>query len=164
MILKRIIKLASQIFNDSSVTGITIKDALETLDEKVSSFNSGEGHISIFPSSYDSIGQGSWVWYVNSNYILNGFFYNTLSSVDVDEISYKITLSSGIYNLNILTLLSKNQGITKFYLDDVEIASFDNYNSSEVANVTKQQTDIIITKTTHVFDLRRRERKTAFHL
>lgn len=105
---------------------------------------SDEGHITIFPSAYDSIGQGSWTWYLFAGQVLNASFYNS-SSLNGDEISYKVNLSSGIYTLNILATIGIGRGIMKCYIDDVEIASFDNYNPTYVYNVTKQQTGIVIT-------------------
>ena len=106
---------------------------------------SDEGHITIFPSAYDSIGQGSWIWSVNQQFIhiLAGVFYNS-SNANNDEISYKIELSAGTYTLNILTTLGESRGIMKWYIDDIEVASFDNYSASPTFNVVKQQIGIFI--------------------
>ena len=101
------------------------------------------GHVTIFPSCYDSIGQGVWIWGTDNNFILNGRFYNS-SFADGDELSYKISLSSGVYTLHLLATKNLNCGIMKFYVDDVEIASFDRYNSSVMYNVIFRQTGITI--------------------
>jgi len=104
----------------------------------------GEGHINILPLSYDSIGQGAWSWYKESNYILNGLFVNG-SNADGDNINYKIYLDKGTYTLLYISNTNNNYGIAGIYIDEAHIVNFDCYSTALAITVSNKQTDIVIT-------------------
>ena len=107
--------------------------------------DTGEGHITILPLSYDSIGQGTWLTahYTSDLYYINRVLYNSSLS-DGDEISYKLSLDVGTYTLGFQTATSTNRGIVKFYLDDIEVATFDCYSASDIYGSIKKQTNILV--------------------
>lgn len=106
------------------------------------SSDSGEGHISISPLSYDSIGQGTWAIGISSNQVLNYIFSNT-SGVDGDNLSYKVYLAAGTYTLQLYTASHTDRGIADFDIDGVEVASFDLY-VGVGWNTVKTQTSIAV--------------------
>ena len=103
----------------------------------------GEGHITIFPHSYDSIGQGTWALGVQASQWLYGYFYNT-TQANLDNISYKVYLAAGTYSLMLFTLLSETSGIVDIDIDAVEVASWDRYQFVVQWNVRRIQTGIVI--------------------
>lgn len=103
----------------------------------------GEGHITILPLSYDSIGQGTWALLLLASNFLYGQFYNT-SDTDGDNLSFKLYLDAGTYTLLFLTRTAPALGIADFDLDGAEIASFDCYTANSFYNVLKKQTGIVV--------------------
>lgn len=103
----------------------------------------GEGHITILPFSYVSIGQGTWVLSFDAGKYLGGAFWNS-SATDGDNVSYKVYLDAGTYTLLISGNTWPHAGITDIYLDAVEIASFDWYADPVVKNVRQLQTGITV--------------------
>lgn len=132
--------------NDLNLATGKLDNALKVVSGSIAS--TFGGHITIFPSAYDSIGQGTWTWYLDTtfNYILGGTWYNS-TAVNGDEISYKVMLPVGTYTLCIMSSTSNNHGIKTCYIDNVVVASFDEYSASFVANVNKKQTGIVISTT-----------------
>lgn len=95
----------------------------------------GEGHITILPYSYDSIGQGTWPVNINATYFLNGQGVNT-THADGDNLSYKVYLDAGTYTIMVLIAETlANRGIMDIDIDAVEVASFDLYSPGIVKNV-----------------------------
>ncbi len=92
--------------------------------------------------SYDSIGQGTWTAWTNTNQAYRGFYNN--SKNNGDNISYKVYLAKGTYTLLFLTATSIDRGIAQILLDGTEIASWDLYSDSMINNVLKTQTGINI--------------------
>ena len=130
--------------NDKVLVFKTDTNKLE-YEDKATGGGGSAGHITILPLSYDSIGQGNWIWLNRSAY-MGGFFYN-VSNNDNDEISYKAELTAGIYTLYTVIPTAYNQGIRKWYIDNIEVASFDGYTPTIIYNTIQKQTGIIITTT-----------------
>jgi len=103
----------------------------------------GEGHITILPFSYDSIGQGTWAFTSHAGLFFGGSIANT-SSTDGDNLSYKVYLDVGTYALLLFTRTHPGGPIVDFDIDAVEVASFDDYSNPGVNNVIFTQTGIII--------------------
>lgn len=106
--------------------------------------NSGEGHISILPHNYQSIGAGTWVWVVDTGVITNGRFTNEGANADLDNITYQVYLAVGTYTLRILTTKSNNWGIMDVDIDGVEVASFDLYSAAVLRNRVVSQAGITV--------------------
>lgn len=104
---------------------------------------SGEGHITILPLSYDSIGQGAWQPVMNAAFYLQGLTQNA-SNTNGDNLSYKIYLDAGTYTLLFLSDSDSALAIADFDLDAVEIASFNTYAPGATRNVRYTQTGIIV--------------------
>jgi len=96
----------------------------------------------IFGFSYDSIGQGTWVAWTDSNQAYRGI-YNS-SNADGDNISYKIYLAKGTYKLICLASKNADRAIMQILLDGSEIASWDLYNDSMVNNALLSQDNIAV--------------------
>jgi len=105
--------------------------------------SNSKGHITIIPLSYDSIGQGAWNWYKESNYLLNGLFVNG-SNADGDSVNYKVYLEKGTYTLLYVSNTNNNYGITGIYIDEDHIVDFDCYSAGLVITVSNKQTGIVI--------------------
>lgn len=103
----------------------------------------GEGHISIIPISYNSIGQGTWVIFTWTSQALNLLFYNS-TAADGDNISYKVYLDAGTYTLAFFSAYSPDAAIVDFDIDAVEVASFDCYAAGDTPNQRDIQTGIAI--------------------
>ena len=104
----------------------------------------GVGNITILPFSYDSIEQGNWIKTGSpQSHYLGENLYN-ITNDNQDAINYKVYLSKGTYTLLYMTNSNYNYGIAKFYVDDIEVASFDCYSSSIIYNIIKKQTEIVI--------------------
>jgi hypothetical protein len=86
----------------------------------------GEGHITILPIAYDSIGQGTWAFSINSLYYLNGSLQNTTHN-DGDNVSYRVYLDAGTYTLLLMYHRSTHVGIVDVDIDADEVASKDAY-------------------------------------
>ncbi len=102
----------------------------------------GEGHVTILPLSYDSIGQGTWIvgGELTAHY-LQEVLYNS-STNDGDNISYKVYLEAGTYTLLLFARTTNAYGIVDIDIDAGEVASFDQYSASPVENVRNIQTAI----------------------
>jgi len=112
-------------------------------EEATISADAGEGHITIMPYAYQSIGQGTWAFGSSASQALYFFYYNGLG-VNGDNISYNVYLAAGTYTLRLLILTSTNSGILDVDIDSTEVASFDQYSSPSVYNVLNSQTGIVI--------------------
>lgn len=105
--------------------------------------DAGEGHITILPPSYVSIGQGTWVLEYDTHFYTTWRLRNT-SDGDGDNISYQVYLQAGTYTLLLATLTYNGAGIVDFDIDATEIASFDLYTAGVNYNVLKTQADISV--------------------
>jgi len=103
----------------------------------------GEGHITIHPFAYDSIGQGVWAIAILGTKALNYGWRNT-SNADGDNLSYKAFLAQGTYTLGVLYTTHDSFGIGKVDIDGVEVASFDFYAAVPVLNNLGTQAGIIV--------------------
>uniref|UniRef100_A0A6M3Y030 Uncharacterized protein n=1 Tax=viral metagenome TaxID=1070528 RepID=A0A6M3Y030_9ZZZZ len=103
----------------------------------------GEGHITILPIAYNSIGQGTWS--STDGAVLGGAYLGqSVSIADGDNISYKVYLDAGTYTLAFITSTHSDMAILDFDIDDVEVASFDCYSATFVSSVLKTQTGIVV--------------------
>lgn len=114
-----------------------------TVDITPGAGGGGEGHITIIPLSYNSIGQGTWTFDISALYWFNAIFYNSTHN-DGDNISYKVYLDAGTYTLLLLTRTHTAYGILDIDIDAAEVASFDLYSNPLVNNVRKIQAGIPI--------------------
>lgn len=112
-------------------------------DTEVAAKDIGEGHITILPFNYDSIGQGTWVLTVAASHPLN-FQFNNTSNTDLDNISYKVYLAAGTYTLRVIHYKSDSQGIVDIDIDGVEKASVDCYAAVVDYDAILSQTGIVI--------------------
>lgn len=103
----------------------------------------GEGHITILGLSYDSIGQGDWVFQPDPLQFLCGYFVNE-SAEDGDNVSYHVYLDAGTYTLRLCGNSYDGGGILDFDLNGIEIASFDLYSFGTIPNVLCTKTGIIV--------------------
>lgn len=94
----------------------------------------GDGHITVNPLSYDSIGQGTWVLISEANCWGRHPLWNS-SHTDGDELSYKVSLVKGTYTVFLLAKTHTYNGILDIYIDAAEVASFDLYGNPSVNNV-----------------------------
>ena len=105
----------------------------------------GAGHITIFPLSYDSIGQGTWAVYKSSDSAFGHVIWNP-SDTDGDSLLYKLYLSAGTYTFQVLTSANTQLGIINIDIDETNVAFFDCYNASALTNVIKRENNIVISK------------------
>ena len=103
----------------------------------------GEGHITILPMSYSSIGAGTWSQGINANSYLNGYFFNT-SSADADNASYKVYLAKGTYTLRLVHTKASTGAIVDIDIDGVEKGSVDLYAASTSYNEIYSVTGIVV--------------------
>jgi len=120
------------------------KNIINPFTGNLQRISNSKGHITIIPLSYDSIGQGAWNWYKESNYLLNGLFVNG-SNADNDSINYKLYLEKGTYTLLYISNTNNNYGIAGIYIDGVHIVDFDCYSVALAITVNNKQTGIKIT-------------------
>jgi len=109
-----------------------------------SDYGGASDHLTILPVSFNSINQGTWLWSFSSNHLYGAVWYNS-SAADGDSLTYKVGLGIGTYTLSYLGSINTNYGIMKVDIGGVNIATFDNYNSSLVRNMLQKQENIIIT-------------------
>ncbi len=111
--------------------------------EAVAAVDIGEGHINILPHSYDSIGQGTWFYSVDSTQFMNGHLIHAPTN-DGNNLTYKVYLAAGTYTLRVLGTVTALSAIMDFDIDDVEIASFDWYAGASARNQVRSQTGIVV--------------------
>ncbi|KKN72608.1 hypothetical protein LCGC14_0408500 [marine sediment metagenome] len=102
-----------------------------------------EGHLTLLPWNYNSIGQGTWVISIDSVFALNTRFWNP-TQADGDNVTYKVYLAAGTYTLRILGRTQNVYGIGDIYIDAAEVASFDWYSGSTIEAVVFSQTSISV--------------------
>lgn len=105
----------------------------------------GAGHITILPSSYNAIGQGTWAYVLTATEFLGGIWGNSGTHADGDNISYKVYLAAGTYTLGMLCLKTSDRGIADFDIDAGEVASFDLYDAGALRNQWVTQASISVT-------------------
>ncbi len=88
----------------------------------------GEGHITIIPLNYDSVGQGTWVTNLDVANLLSMRVRNS-SANDADNISYKVSLGAGTYSLRMIYEKNSDAPIVDFDIDATEVGSVDTYGS-----------------------------------
>lgn len=103
----------------------------------------GEGHITILPWNYDSIGAGIFVLSTQPTDVLNGYLYNS-AAANLDNLSYRAALAAGTYTLRFICRTNNDAAILDFDIDGVEVASFDCYSAGVVNNVIFTQAGIVI--------------------
>ena len=104
----------------------------------------GEGHITIFPESYDSITQGTWGSYTTSG-MWSGFaFQNLSSSAQNDQVNYKVYLAVGTYNFCLLHPKYNSCGIATIYFGATNEGTIDLYSSGTVYIYRSLITGIVI--------------------
>lgn len=103
----------------------------------------GEGHITIMPYAYHSIGQGTWFPWLSALQVLQGGIRNSDPN-DGDNISYRAYLSAGTYSLMLFTNHLPTAGIMDIDFDGDEVASFDLYSDPGQFNSRHVQTDIVL--------------------
>lgn len=127
----------------ATVGGQAVADLETTMDTKVAAKDVGEGHIHIFLHNYDSIGQGTWIFKIDTASFLCGDFYNTAAS-DGDNISIKVFLQAGTYTMRVLYRKAATGGIVDFDINETEVGSVDMYAASETYNQIYSVADIAI--------------------
>jgi hypothetical protein len=103
----------------------------------------GEGHITILPYNYNTIGQGTWAIGISTAQALCYFFYNG-SNANLDNFTVKAYLAAGTYTLRLLVFTQNTSAILDIDINGVEVASFDLYSAGVVYNVIKTQTAIVV--------------------
>jgi hypothetical protein len=103
----------------------------------------GTGHITILAPSYTSVGQGTWSIQYQTTY-LGGYLVNDTLPADGDNVSYKIYLAKGTYNMVVYYTKGGDRGIVDFDIDTTEVASIDTYASVETVNQRTEITNISI--------------------
>lgn len=104
----------------------------------------GGGTAVLLGWNYDSVTQGTWAATVSDVHLYNGYFGNSASSADGDEIHYSTFLGAGTYTLKLLGTKASNHGIVDIYIDAGEVASFDLYNATVARNQVLTQTSISV--------------------
>lgn len=103
----------------------------------------GEGHITILPNNYNTIGQGTWAHVNDNSYFLAAYFYNS-TTADADEVSYKMYLAAGTYTFRIQANQRADAPIVDIYIDASEVGSFDLYDAVGAFPYTVTITGIIV--------------------
>ena len=108
---------------------------------------SGEGHIIIAHYEPESVGAGTWTLDSTSASIQQSHIANG-SSADLDNISYKVYLSKGIYTLLTLYATDDDCAIFDIDIDGTEIVSIDSFTSGAIVfrNVNTKTGIIIATE------------------
>lgn len=87
----------------------------------------GEGHITIMPFSYNSIGQGTWAFSATANQWGGFTFLNAVGAADGDNLVFKVYLAAGTYTLEELGIKGSNHAIIDYEIDGAVIATVDHY-------------------------------------
>ena len=104
----------------------------------------GAGVVNIWGHTYESVGQGTWVWAsTGTTPLFNMAFRNTTEN-DGDNVTYNLWLSKGTYTLRFLCQTDTTNAIVDFYIGGSEVASFDTYSGSAVENVVFSEADISV--------------------
>ena len=94
-----------------------------------------------FGLDYDSIGQGTWVFPVNTSQHFSSACQNS-TTADGDNISFKVWLAKGTYSITLDYWKNNNQGIIKIDIDGTTVMTVDQYNSSATSNMQTTETGI----------------------
>lgn len=101
----------------------------------------GGGTTTLLAWFYDHL-IGSWAFGVDTTFVLNGCLYGGSDGLEIHWYTY---LGAGTYTLTTLTNKSNYNGIVDIYIDAVEVASFDLYDSStELKNQLNTQSSITV--------------------
>lgn len=103
----------------------------------------GEGHITVLPFSYDSIGQGTWEYGTDSTAYFQGWL-KCASHTDGDEVSFKVYLDAGTYTILMMGREHTYCAIVDVYIDEDVVATFDWYGGSGVSNIEKRDTGNVV--------------------
>lgn len=103
----------------------------------------GEGHLTILPYAFDSIGQGTWLPWLSAFQVMQGGIRNS-TRADGDNLSYQVYLSAGTYTLILFTYHGTSFGIMDIDIDGNEVASFDLYKAIPQYNHRHIQAGIVI--------------------
>ncbi len=103
----------------------------------------GDGHITLFPWNYDSIGQGTWTLFVDASELFNGDFRNVPAS-DLDNFTILCFLAAGTYTMRVLYSGAGSYGIVDIDIDGVEVGSYDGYNPPLTYNNVLTVTGIVV--------------------
>lgn len=122
---------------------IGIHAALANAHHTPPTVDPGEGFIFLDPGSYNAIVQGTYILLAASTTRHIGVIYNS-SRNDQDAINWKAYLAAGTYTLVYIGSMSYKYGITDFYIDTTEVASFDMYFSGSAYMNIKKQTGIVV--------------------
>lgn len=108
------------------------------------SVDRGEGHITILPWNYNSVGQGTWsiAGVAETQWADHGV--QNISAADGDNLSYYVYLAKGTYSLCLLTYTDSAQAILDIDIDGAEVASFDLYSAASTFNVIKLTANIAV--------------------
>jgi len=93
---------------------------------------SGEGHITILPLSYEAIGQGTWEVAAPSAELVGTLTNNPPN--DLDNLSYEAYLAAGTYTILLVGQHGAGGGIVDIDIEGTEVATFDLYNAATVKN------------------------------
>ncbi len=108
------------------------------------SADKGEGHIRVGIWSPDSVGQGTWAM-AASGALYNFRFENT-TTADADNVSYKVTLTTGTYTLVIIHDTINSGGKVDVSLAGTTVLTgLDTYSASQTSNVISTTTSISVT-------------------
>jgi len=105
----------------------------------------GEGHITILPFNYNSIGQGTWALVDGAGAYWGEWQWRNTTNANADNITYKVYLAEGTYTLALLVAKHGNAPIVDVDIAGVEKASFDLYAAVQANNTRVTQTAIAMT-------------------
>jgi hypothetical protein len=105
--------------------------------------SAGEGHITLLPYNYDSIGAGTWELRPGGTSQAMLYFSNA-SHADLANFTLKAYLSAGTYTMRVLGIKSSPNGIVDIDIDASEVMTFDQYDASTLYNEVWTQTGITI--------------------
>ena len=108
----------------------------------------GGGHITILPSTYSNVIQGSWDLYIDSaDYTCANFSnYNEENGANGDGVEYKAYMGKGTYTLYLIARKDSVCPILKVYIDNSLVATFDMYNDTRIYAYVFKQENITISE------------------
>jgi len=106
-------------------------------------YDRGEGNKFYHVWLCESVIQGAWSsWGVAATPFAN--VTGNTNHDDGDAVQWKDYLDAGTYTLLVLAQKTPEGGIVKFFIDDVEVATFDTYDVGWLSNIREVEAGIVI--------------------
>jgi len=101
-------------------------------------------NVDLIPTDGDAVA-GTWNFAVDANQILLGYYSNSATHANNDQVTFPLTLGKGTYEVSIIYPTSNDAGKQDISLDgNIIINQLDQYSAGTVYNVIHRESAVVI--------------------